>query len=81
MKGVVSKQNHSKTINKYAQEIFSSYKTLQQRPSKNTPLSEEATAEREREEEENNWKSPPLDTRKQKKGTKASLTLILTIND
>ena len=67
MKGVMNKQNHSKTINKYAQEFFSSDKIFQQRPSKNTPLSGEATTEREREEEENNWKSPPLDTRSKKR--------------
>ena len=74
-KGAMNKQIHSNTINNYAQENFSTEKIFQQRPSKDPTTSDENTTERVREEEENNWKSPPLNTRKQKKGTKASLTV------
>ena len=35
----------------------------------------EATMEKERNNEENEWKSPPLPNRRTKKGTKASLTV------
>ena len=74
-KGVVNKQLHSSTINDYAQENFTTERKFQQRPTKDVTLSNEETSERERKEEENNWKFPPSNTRKTQKVTKASLTV------
>ena len=74
-KGVISKQNHSNSINHYAKQNFSTERIFQQKPSKESLLSNEETTERERKEVEDNWKSPPTNTKKIKKGTKASLSV------
>ena len=74
-KGAMNKHDHSSTITNYAQEYFSTDKKFQQKPSSNSSTSKEDKTEKDRQEEEDKWKFPPINNRKIKKGTKASLTV------
>ena len=74
-KGAMIKQNHSSTITTYAQQNFSTEKKFQQRPSKNIFKEGNEILDKEKNKEENNWKSPPISNKPTKKGTKASLTV------
>ena len=74
-KGAMIKQHHSSTITNYTQKNFSTERKFQQRPSKEAFKEDNELNSRNKDEEENNWKSPPTPKKLPKKGTKASLTV------
>ena len=74
-RGAMKKQNHSETISDYANKNFKTENKYQQRPSKDATRDSNEKMEKDKQEEENNWKSPPITRRITKKGTKASLTV------
>ena len=74
-KGVVSKMKHSEIVTEYATENFTSQRTFHQKPLQDNKTPTEEDEQRQQQQEKNKWKSPPATNRKQKKGTKPSLTV------
>ena len=74
-KGTVSTVNHSSKVTNYATENFTTTKRFQQKPTQETDPNKEREEETEKNEHKNQWKTPPEINRRQKKATKASLTV------
>ena len=74
-KGTQSTINHSEMITKYAQENFSTIKNFQQKPIKDNEQDNNKKEEGDKNDKQNNWKTPPEINRKNRKGTKAALTV------
>ena len=74
-KGTNNNDNYSDHIKSYAKENFTTEKKYHQRPTIETTQSEEEIKEKEKEIEENKWKSPPTVNRRSKKSAQPSLTV------
>ena len=74
-KGTQSTFNHSTLITKYANDNFATKKTFHQKPAKTNEQQKESNEENDRNEKQNNWKTPPETNRRNKKGTQAALTV------
>jgi hypothetical protein len=74
-KGAMPKHDHSPIISDYARNNFSTEKKFQQKPSKNSDIEGIEAQQKQRNDDENDWKSPPPSNKIAKKGTKASLTV------
>ena len=74
-KGTYSKVNHSTSVTNYATENFTTAKKFHQKPPEANETTKDKQAEREKQDEENKWKTPPDINRRNRKATKASLTV------
>ena len=74
-RGTLNKQNYSTTIEKYTKENFATTKKYQQKPQRELITGYNNNDRKQKDENENKWKSPPLTDRRKVKGTKAALTV------
>ena len=74
-KGTISKLRHSEVVQSYAKENFATNRNFQQKPQQTNEQNNEEQEKKKDQQEQNKWKTPPINNRKQKKGTKPSLTV------